>query len=620
MSTTPPGTTPPAPAPKPKDGKSPEEAARELRARVVAASPAPPEPKREGLRDTVESIVFALILAFLFRTFEAEAFVIPTGSMAPTLYGRHKEATCPKCGSHICVGASDEFDADVGALFEDSRLLSALCPNCRYENTDMKDALAFNGDRILVNKFPYEIGEPNRWDVFVFKYPEFPDVNYIKRLVGLPGETIRIRQGDLYLWNGETEQILRKPDPAKQRALQMTVYDDNHPPHELIKAGWPERWAAVVQEADGEWKATNKSWSQAPEPRIFRLDGKDLKEPAWLRYRHYNSRPEDWQALEKNDPLNPRLELIADFCPYNASWGVGHVDTHRVEEIDQGAFWVGDLTMNCTLDLASVKTGSELLLELCEGIHIYRCRIDLATGVAKLVEINQGVGAVERAVAEAPTPLSKEGKYTLSFANVDDRVCLWINDALVNFGEAANFHHDGGTGISLPQKSDLSPAGIALQGASGIVHDLTIQRDVYYRAADNQTDSLERSLESLLSDPDAYREEYRSHAKADDNEFKVDDDGFLAFGDNSPRSKDSRLWGQPHSVARRLLVGRAFYIYWPHGVPFLNGGRGFPVWPHQEARERRVGNTSVIEFEKVKDYPKYTLPFYPQVDRMKRIR
>ncbi len=194
MSTTPPGATPPS-GPASAVGKTPEELNRELRARVAAASPAPPEPKRESLRDTVESIIFALILAFLFRTFEAEAFVIPTGSMAPTLYGRHKETTCTKCGSHIVVGASDEYNAELGALHKDNRILAAICPNCRYENTQLRDALAFNGDRILVNKFPYEIGEPNRWDVFVFKYPQEPDVNYIKRLVGLPGETIRIRQG-----------------------------------------------------------------------------------------------------------------------------------------------------------------------------------------------------------------------------------------------------------------------------------------------------------------------------------------------------------------------------------------------------------------------------------------
>jgi hypothetical protein len=50
-----------------------------------------------AIRETVESVAIAFVLAFLFRTFEAEAFVIPTGSMAPTLMGRHKDLVCPKC-------------------------------------------------------------------------------------------------------------------------------------------------------------------------------------------------------------------------------------------------------------------------------------------------------------------------------------------------------------------------------------------------------------------------------------------------------------------------------------------------------------------------------------------
>ncbi len=55
-------------------------------------------PSPAAIRETVESVVIAFVLAFLFRTFEAEAFVIPTGSMAPTLMGRHKDLVCPKCG------------------------------------------------------------------------------------------------------------------------------------------------------------------------------------------------------------------------------------------------------------------------------------------------------------------------------------------------------------------------------------------------------------------------------------------------------------------------------------------------------------------------------------------
>ena len=59
-----------------------------------------------NVRETIESIVIAFVLAFLFRTFEAEAFVIPTGSMAPTLQGRHKDVECVKCGYRYRASAS----------------------------------------------------------------------------------------------------------------------------------------------------------------------------------------------------------------------------------------------------------------------------------------------------------------------------------------------------------------------------------------------------------------------------------------------------------------------------------------------------------------------------------
>ena len=66
---------------------------------------------KEGHRDTVEAIVVAFILALVVRGFEAQAFVIPTGSMAPTLMGRHKEVTCPECGFVYSVNASQEVES-----------------------------------------------------------------------------------------------------------------------------------------------------------------------------------------------------------------------------------------------------------------------------------------------------------------------------------------------------------------------------------------------------------------------------------------------------------------------------------------------------------------------------
>ena len=70
----------------------------------------PKTEKKEGHRETIEAVVVAFILALLVRGFEAEAFVIPTGSMAPTLMGRHKEVTCPECGYVYAVNASAEDD------------------------------------------------------------------------------------------------------------------------------------------------------------------------------------------------------------------------------------------------------------------------------------------------------------------------------------------------------------------------------------------------------------------------------------------------------------------------------------------------------------------------------
>ena len=84
----------------------------------------------ESIRETVESIVIAH-LAFLFRTFEAEAFVIPTGSMAPTPLGRHKDLECPQCGYFFLPAASQEVDS-VTNKRTDKRSAPA---RCRYTST-----------------------------------------------------------------------------------------------------------------------------------------------------------------------------------------------------------------------------------------------------------------------------------------------------------------------------------------------------------------------------------------------------------------------------------------------------------------------------------------------------
>ena len=613
------------------------------------------KPKRkDGMRETVESVVVAFVLAFLFRAFEAEAFVIPTGSMAPTLYGRHKEVTCEKCKFPFTVGASDEVNATTGMLETSYRLETALCPNCRFENP-IRKASVFKGDRILVNKFPYEFGDPHRWDVAVFKFPEEPKTNYIKRLVGLPGETIIISRGDLYRLeeNGE-RQILRKSDANKQRELQIGVYDNDHPETELHENGWPFRWASVSRsnadskaDADDQpsttssgqyakpiagWSKTEDGWIADRETHSFHLelDKSKSKQLNWIRYRHIVPSPSDWSAIEHGDKpqpgyplqpesINPRPQLISDFCGYNSYTGGNR------GELNRDYYWVGDLTVSFQIELSEVGESGELVIELNEASRRYRCRIDIATGIAtllSLVEQNRDADE-ENVIATAETSLKGTGTFKVRFANVDNRLCLWVNRKRVDFESGAEYDVPRTVNPS-PQEEDLIPVGIAAQGVAASVSHMLLERDIYYRSEhvdrENSAAPLEcyseTSLHALLSDPDKWYELYSANMA--EAQFELGEDEFLMLGDNSPRSRDSRLWPNlrraehRHAVSRSLLVGKAFFVYWPHAKPFLNNGKGYPVSYHQ-------ASPGPIGTEQTR-YPKTRLPFYPNLGRMHRIR
>lgn len=96
-------------------------------------------------------------------------------------------------------------------------------------------------------------------------------------------------------------------------------------------------------------------------------------------------------------------------------------------------------------------------------------------------------------------------------------------------------------------------------------------------------------------------------------EFKVPEDHFFVLGDNSPNSYDGRFWQETNFVPRSAFVGKAFYIYWPHGIPVgVDSGWAIPISYHK--KETRSG------IVKDRTYPLHYIPFYPNFSRMKRIR
>jgi signal peptidase I len=78
--------------------------------RAAPPTPGKKETDKDTFRELVETIVFVVVLVLMLKTFLAEAFVIPTGSMADTLLGYHYKVTCDRCGKDNLINASRESE------------------------------------------------------------------------------------------------------------------------------------------------------------------------------------------------------------------------------------------------------------------------------------------------------------------------------------------------------------------------------------------------------------------------------------------------------------------------------------------------------------------------------
>jgi signal peptidase I len=138
--------------------------------------------RKSTLREYAESIGVAIAVALLLRAFVVEAFQIPSGSMIPTL----------EVGDHIFVS---KFSYGLSIPFTDTKIL--------------------------------QYGEPKRGDVIVFKWPVDTSTDYIKRVVGLPGDTVEVRQGQLFV-NGNEIHRERVPVRCHYSEISTAGVPDDH--------------------------------------------------------------------------------------------------------------------------------------------------------------------------------------------------------------------------------------------------------------------------------------------------------------------------------------------------------------------------------------------------------
>ena len=183
------------------------------------------ERKSGSSTDTVRVVAISMLIALSVRTFVVEPFKIPSGSMIPTL---------------------------------------------------------LVGDYILVNKFAYglrmpfsgqelvPIGKPERGDVVVFRYPDGPETDYIKRVIGLPGDTVELKSNRVWI-NGQVVDRVAEQDftyrdyDAQSRATSLRFREIN-----------PEgREYTILQQQMNGRLAREQRW-QVPEDSYFMLgDNRD---------------------------------------------------------------------------------------------------------------------------------------------------------------------------------------------------------------------------------------------------------------------------------------------------------------------------------------------------------
>ncbi len=448
-------------------------------------------------RPIVETLVVLFIGIFLFRTFVAEPYIVPTGSMAHTLLGIHRDYTCTSCTFRFSVGVDEHGTPGW-----------PRCPNCGTE-LDNLGGVARTGDRLLVQKNYYLWRTPKRWEVVVFRNPEEPEQAFVKRVVGLPGESIEIRDGDVYV-DGE---IARKDDRS-QRATRLLVHDSRFQPSD---PSWFPRW---VPRNEGGRK--ERRWERDGNGFQYR-DGSGtlfLAEPV-------TEQPIDWLDYKHVDPERGRYDAtIRDFIPYN---GVG-------DRLGSGEA-VHDLELVVELELGEGTRG--IAVRFGAGRDELRLVIPLNGIESPHAEFGGEVYRTEPvAGAIASGWAQRAGRRSLDASFIDRRL-------VVHLDHQPLFQP---LDLPAPRTNDFprslreSPTALGLIGGAAQVHRLRVYRDIYY------TDGLH---------------DYPGRAFGVGEPYQLGPDEYFVLGDNSPISNDSRFWPKSPVVHAEMLLGKPFLVHLP---------------------------------------------------------
>lgn len=491
-----------------------------------------------SIPDTLISLIVAFVIAMAFRGFVLEGFVIPTGSMAPTLLGDHMILHSQDTGYEWTVDTGPRF---LGNLYPGQMLTARdpmMGPAARLQRISAAELplRSRSGDRVLVMKWLPLLMRLDRFDVVVFKNPTNPTENYIKRLVGLPNEEVWLVDGDVFVRALDADpdapfRICRKPAHV-QRAVWQPIHDSHFLPS-ANAFGRPDQelWLGLTR--------NDESWSIEPGDQTL----------SW----------------------NARAWPLRDTNAYN-----------MLGETDE-AFEISDLRIMMQLTPDDADFAGTLLLRA--RTHVFEFDIQPQQIAVRMWKIGSPDAVTERRVAR---PATVPGEVIfVECVHVDQELLLNVNDTRVAL--AYEWDPDDrllfSTGRSVqaakeesyaaqPWVRDIRPHAAELEwkfrGGGGTIHRLRVDRDLYYRP---DIMSYDWPDPAVATHPDATAHLGDSH--------------YFMCGDNSAASLDSRKWGQPHElvakqidptgfvVHRKLIVGRAWCVYFPSPYALREGGTRF---------------------------------------------
>jgi len=582
---------------------------------TTADATKPPAHPRDHVREGLETVVFVVVLVLLLKLFVTEAFVIPTGSMAETLYGIQKIVTCQKCGHEFPVNAHDEVEGVQGNPARRLIAVGYCCPNCRYHGrvTEQNPVpRAGTGDRVLVLKPIYHFnstGRPARGDVVVFKFPRAPQerwvaANYIKRCMAFGGETVGIHRGDLYattaleyppdqyprptdpndLWRGG-ESVQRFDDGSSGPDFR---YPNNPLATELFevsrRAGFAPGTggfeilrptedqllarARVVWDNDQQptelagqvpprWSvgaAAGRKWTPDNDksPRAFAHAADTLD---FVRYQHLV-----WKQERKQDGAGKDTDVWQRTGDY---WRWTDLPTQPAAgPVDNYLGYNDGVDRDADNGFEVERRGNRGGLDTSwVGDLILDCEADVQADAEVVLELSRGQTRFQARFVGGEVEIVSTGPNGRSFGKRPTRM-TGAGKYKLRFAnvDARLWVWVDGRRIDFGTDADYPPATTVPAGREND-EGWTEENDVAAPASIGARGGV--TVRGLKLRRDIFYT--RSHGSASGADlYYVQPGHYLCLGDNSAHSSDSRSWGV---VPERLMLGKAVFVFWP-------------AWPH----------------------------------------